>query len=229
MLKDDEICQCLKFANANFNYLATAYSKRIKIWDLKRISNKNSLKPIIEECIFHKGPVDILDWHQSQNILLTCSSAEKLIKIYSVKEKMEFLFKLYLPNFEAANESNDKLVKAQFIPNNGLIVVKERKAYIFSILNNFSEAYLDLKFDFEHPITNFKIMTNNLNNQYFVYTDTENNFIVRLYTINEDICKSFISASVNFDNKDNRGIQVSRKNAFTKELEHVIYIFYYFI
>lgn len=201
--------------------MATGYNKRIKIWDLKRVSNKNTLKPFFEDYIFEKGPVDILDWHPLQNILLAGSSTEKLIKIYSVKEKVEFLFKIYLPNFEFANESNDKLLKALFLPGNGLILVKERRAFIFIMVNNFSEAYLDLKFDFENSVTHFKIMTNNLNNQYFVYTDKDNNFVVRLFTVNENICKSFISASVNLDNKDNRGLQANRKNAYAKEIENV--------
>jgi WD40 repeat protein len=218
-IKDDDIVQSLKFSNANFSHLAAGYSKRLKIWDLKRIPNKTNLKPFFDEQIY-SGTVNILDWHPTQNYLLTGCSTEKTVKIYSVKEKVELLLSIFLPNFEEANEPNSKMLKSYFIPGNGIIIVKEKRAFIFATQNNYTEAYLDFKFDFEIPVTHFKIMTNNLNNQYFVYTDKENNFIVRLYTINENICKSFVSASVNFE-KENRGLPTSKKNIYAKEVENV--------
>lgn len=221
-IKDDDVCQSLKFANTNFSNLAAGYNKRLKIWDLKRISNKTNIKPFFEEAIFN-GNVDILDWHPTQNFLLAASKTEKIIKILSVKEKVELLLSINLMNFEESNETSENILKCNFIPGNGIIIVKPKRAFIFTTMNNYTEAFLDSKFDFEYPVTNFKTMTNNLNNQYFLYTDKENNFIVRLYTINENMCKSFLSSSVTFE-KETRGLPTSKKNIYMKEMENVYFL-----
>jgi len=123
-IKDDDICESLKFASANSSNLASGYNKRLKIWDLKRIQNfKGNLKPFFDEIIFN-GIVNILDWHPNQNYLLAGCIREKQIKIYSVKEKVELLLSICLTNFEGLNDSNDKMLKSYFIPGNGIIIVK---------------------------------------------------------------------------------------------------------
>ena len=222
-IKDDEVCQILKFSNTNLSNLAAGYNKRLKIWELKRLNTKTSLRPVFDENIFN-GPVNIIDWHPNQNYLLAACSTEKKINIYSVKEKIELLSFIFLPNFEDASESNDKLLKCYFIPGNGIIVVKEKRAFIFTTSFNYTEPILDLKFDFDVPVTHFKIMANDRNDQYFVYTDKNNNFKVRLYEFNKNIqdditIRSFMSSSANIDKE--RGLIQNRMNSCIKDIEKV--------
>merc|ERR1712166_1326152 len=82
------------------------------------------------------------------------------------------------------------LLTCYFIPGNGIIIVKEKKAFIFNSANNYTEFFFEQKIEFEVPVTHFKIMTNNVNNHYFVYTDKDRNFNVRRYCINENLLNS---------------------------------------
>ena len=53
--------------------------------------------------------------------------------------------------------------------------------------------------EFEVNVTHFKIMTNNVNNHYFVYTDVEKNFNVRRYIINESALNTSIEIEANLN------------------------------
>ena len=48
--------------------------------------------------------------------------------------------------------TNDHLTYIQlscfFIPGNGIIIVKEKKAYIFNTMNNYTEVYFEQKIEF---------------------------------------------------------------------------------
>lgn len=194
--------------------MAVGYYKKLKIFDIKRlIKNKTKLHPIFDKEI-SKEVINILNWHSSQNFLIAGSSIEKKINIYSVKEKIELLTSIFLPNYEDANESDDKLLDCLFILGNGIIIIKEKKAFIFNSTNNYAEMYLDQIYVFENPVTNFKWMTTNVNNHYFVYTDKIKNFNVRKFEVSDIIYNSFIETDLN-------SIQPSKISFYFKEIENV--------
>ena len=78
---DDDVCRSIKFSNLNGTYLATGYNNKIKIWDVR----KSNISPILQKKIFSES-VDILDWHATQNHLLTGSKRENLLKIFNIKD-----------------------------------------------------------------------------------------------------------------------------------------------
>jgi WD40 repeat protein len=206
---DDDVCKSMKFSNLNSTYLATGYNNRLKIWDLKKSLNV----PIFQKKIFQEC-VDILDWHTTQNHLLAGSKRENLLKIYNLKDdELNFLMEIKIKE-NTDNFTGNKLIKSYFIPGNSIIAVCERRAYIYHLDFNYSEAILDQVIEFELTITNFKIMTNNLNNHYFVYTDIKNNFTVRMYTFDENLAnptKSVIANSIVFE----------KRHLYFKEIENV--------
>lgn len=175
-IHDDDVCKSMKFSNINCSLLATGYNKRLKIWDLRR----STVHPVLNKIIF-KECVDILEWHLTQNLLLTGSKRENLLKIYSVKDgDITNLLEIKIKDMDDAYEISNKLTKCFFIPGNSILAVCEKRAYIYHLGNNFTEVVFDQIIEFPSAITNFRIMTNNLNSHYFIYTDKENNFTARL-------------------------------------------------
>jgi WD40 repeat protein len=207
-VKDDDICKSMKFSNTNPTNFATGYEKRIKIWDFK----KSMTHPVLQKQIFQHS-VDIIDWHSSMNHLLAGSKRENLLKIFSVKEnELNFLMEIKIKDPTENFENSNRLIKSYFIPGNSVIAVCERKALIYHLDFNYSEVNLDQVIEFENIIVNFKSMTNNLNNHYFVYSDIKNNFTTRMYTFSEiTLNKSMIANSITFE----------KKHLYTKEIENV--------
>jgi WD40 repeat protein len=197
-LKDDDICKSMKFSNVNPSNFATGYDKRIKIWDFR----KSMTSPVLQKVIFQHC-VDIIDWHSTQNHLLAGSKRENLLKIFNVKEnELNFLMEVKIKDPQDNFENSNKLIKSYFIPGNSVIAICERKAFIYHLDFNYSEVNLDQIIEFDNIITNFRSMTNNLNNHYFVYTDIKNNFTARMYTFQESLpTKSMIANTITFDKK----------------------------
>jgi WD40 repeat protein len=208
-LKDDDVCRAMKFSNVNPSNFATGYDKRIKIWDFR----KSMSHPVLQKIIFQHS-VDIIDWHSTQNHLLAGSKRENLLKIFNVKEnELIFLMEVKIKDPNENFENSNKLIKSYFIPGNSVIAVCERKALIYHLDFNYSEVSLDQIIEFDNIITNFKTMTNNLNNHYFVYSDIKNNFTTRNYTFQEtSASKSMIANSITFE----------KKYLYMREVENVI-------
>jgi WD40 repeat protein len=197
-LKDDDVCKAMRFSNVNPSNFATGYDKRVKIWDFR----KSMTHPVLQKVIFQHS-VDILDWHSTQNHLLAGSKRENLLKIFNVKDnELIFLMEVRIKDPNDNFENSNRLIKSYFIPGNSVIAVMERKAFIYHLDFNYSEVNLDQIIEFDNIITNFKTMTNNLNNHYFVYSDIKNNFTTRQFTFQENTNnRSMIANSITFEKK----------------------------
>jgi hypothetical protein len=216
---DDDVCKSLKFCISNSSYLATGYDRRLKIWDLK----KSTTTPVIVREIFD-GAVDILEWHMTQNFLLCGSRQNNILKIFFVKDSLELIQEIKIKDVDESDQNNpnsQKILKAFFIQGHGVIAICEKKAFIYYLGSSYTDKILDQVVNFDYAITNFKIMTNNLNNHYFIYTDKENHFSVKQYTFDETVWeKKPVQINYNLLEKD-RNFSNHRKLLFMKEIQNI--------